>query len=419
MKLDDTDKLLLKCIQSGSRSNIADRFQGMDAEQWSILLARSGVLGIEPLFTACLYKMNDISMPDEIRSQVRKNYMSNVARNMRITQTLKEISSLFAEHQIETILLKGSHLSYFIYENIGQRTMSDIDLMVREKDLAKAERKLVEIGFETQRKFGIETESAIHHHLPPLLKESGNVLIELHWTIVYPNAPFTIDLKSIWEQSEENSIEGSSVHVLSASDLLLMFAIHCAYHDRFVYGLRTLFDIDAIIKFYGTGLIWEDLIARAKSWKADRCLFMVLSLAKKHLGVKVPEAVLEQLEPENISPEFYTTAEERIFAKEPDYSYLPPQLARLWSGDSYNKRVVSFWHQAFPSPGSSEPFYRRLFVYYPHRTRDLISRYGDSAWKLIKGDSEKRKQAEWENRGNILVDWLGNSDGSTSKGFEN
>jgi hypothetical protein len=415
MLLDDTDRLLLKCIQRDPGLNLINSFHGMNVEQWGILLARSRVLGVEPIFTASLYKMNDISMPDEIKSQVRKDHMSNVARNMRITQTLKEITSLFAEHRIETILLKGAHLSYFIYENIGQRTMSDIDLMVKESDLAKAERKLVEIGFETQRKFGIETESAIHHHLPPLMKEGGNVPVELHWTLVYPNAPFTIDLKSIWEQSEEHSIGGSIVRVLSAPDLVLMLAIHCAYHDRFDYGLKTLCDVDAIIKFCGTKLIWEDLIARARSWKADRCLFIVLSLAKKHLDVIVPEAVLDKLEPENISVEYYNTAEERIFAKEPNYLYLPPQLARLWSGDSYNKRAKLFWRQAFPSPGSSEPFYRRLFVYYPHRTRDLISRYGDTAWKLIKGDREKHKLVEWENRGNLLVDWLGKSDGSRRK----
>ena len=419
MILDDTGILLLKCIHSGPRSDLADCFRGMDAEQWNRLFARSRALGVEPIFTANLYKLADIPLTEEIRHEIRKNYMSHVARNMRIYSIIKEISSLFAEKHIETILLKGAHLSYFIYEDIAQRMMSDLDLMVRENDLAKAENKLLEVGFKTQRKFGIETESAIHHHLPPLLKEDGNVPIELHWTIVYPNVPFIVDINSIWGQSEEISFEGSRVRVLSAPDLMLMLSIHCAYHDRFIHGLKTLCDIDAIINFYGPNLLWEDLVARANSWKADRCLFMVLSLAKKHVGVEVPEEALKQLEPENLSQEFYNTAEERLFAEEPNYSYLPPQLARLWSSDSYNRRVSSFWRQAFPSPGSSEPFYRRLFVYYPHRTRDLILRYGDTAWKLIKGDKQKRRQAEWENKGNLLVDWLGNYDGSSSKKVEN
>jgi len=415
MKLDDTDRLLLKGVQLGSRPHLAMCFHGMDTEQWERLLARSRVLGVEPVFTANLYKMTNIPLTGEIRSKIRKNYMSHVARNMRIIQTLKEISTLFSEHRIETILLKGSHLCNFIYADIGERTMSDIDLMVKESDLGIAEQKLLENGFQTQRKFDIETESVLHHHLPPLLKEDGNVPIELHWTIVYPNAPFTIDINSIWKQSEEISFEGSKVRVLSAPDLVLMLSIHCAYHDRFIHGLKTLCDINAIIKFHGPNLLWEDLVARANSWKADRCLFMVLYLVKKYLGVELPKAVLEQLEPENLSQEFYNTAEERLFAEEPNYSYLPPQLARLWSSDPLDRRVSSFWRQAFPSPGSSEPFYRRLFVYYPHRTRDLISRYGDTAWKLIKGDRDKHKQAEWENKGNLLVDWLGNYEGSSIK----
>ena len=55
-----------------------------------------------------------------------------------VSNTYK-ISEVFNKNKIEFVLLKGSYLTNFIYENRSLRPINDIDILVSSKDFNKAE----------------------------------------------------------------------------------------------------------------------------------------------------------------------------------------------------------------------------------------------------------------------------------------
>lgn len=85
---------------------------------------------------------NDKGVPSETIKVLEKIYYSNLARNMLLYDELSKVLSAFKTAEIDVIVLKGVFLAEQIYKNIGLRPMSDIDLLVKEKDLQKAKVEL-------------------------------------------------------------------------------------------------------------------------------------------------------------------------------------------------------------------------------------------------------------------------------------
>src|SRR5207245_2523956 len=99
-------------------------------------------------------------------------------------------------------VLKGPYLAEHLYADPAARPMSDLDLLVSRKNLALAERILLDRGYGPGAPWrpSPEWSCTTSHALPPLWKE-GATLISMHWTLEDPRSRFTIDVDQIWRRT--------------------------------------------------------------------------------------------------------------------------------------------------------------------------------------------------------------------------
>ena len=188
---------------------------------------------------------------------LRQAHLHATARNLGLFHSLSHTLRALDDRQIPVIVLKGAHLAALEYEDIGPRSMGDVNLLVRRHDLGKALEVLEYLGYRQPHDLALEPEQVGTHHLPPLVR-SGAPMLELHWALLAPVGPmarlvepFAIDQDAVWRRSEQATIAGAPARVFSSVDLLLHLSVHLVYQHALQFGVRTASDIDALVRRSG------------------------------------------------------------------------------------------------------------------------------------------------------------------------
>jgi hypothetical protein len=299
--------------------------------------------------------------------------------------------SAFRKHSIEVIVLKGAYLREAVYQGLTMRSIGDLDLMVHKPDLSPAMSLLREIGYSTRTTPFAELVAS-NNELQPFYK-SGASAVDVHWTLELPGSPFAIDPEGLWQRACEAVVSGVSIKALAPEDLLLHLCLHSSYRHNLIMGLRNLCDIREVLLRFNDTLDWPITLERARQWKAERCLFLGLYLMHKLLGAAVPEGILDQLRPQDFSPEIEASILQRLFVEKKDGAgeSVPPDLARTWGRRGPRNILAVLVKAAFPPPAEMARFYAielsrpQIYLYYPRRLVHLLRRWSPFIGRLAMG----------------------------------
>ena len=81
-----------------------------------------------------------------------------------------------------------------------------------------------------------------------------------------------------------------------------------AYSHRLDSGLLPLCDIAETARHYQGIIDWKTAERRAVQWRAKKCAYLSLRLAKDLLAAELPDEVLGALEPDDLEPRFLAWA---------------------------------------------------------------------------------------------------------------
>ncbi len=183
-----------------------------------------------------------------LKSHLQVDTFSSVAENSLHWQNLEQISTQFSGANIPFVLLKGAALAETVYGSRERRTMSDIDLWLRKRDIELSYSLMSDLGFQSQEK---ETRP---HELQILSdgemrfyhQDRPRSLVELHlspfsgWWLKRTAA---IDNNAIWSRIEPLNGWDFGFH-LSAEDTVIHVAVHLAVNHQFgLAAVRSLMDI--------------------------------------------------------------------------------------------------------------------------------------------------------------------------------
>jgi hypothetical protein len=251
-------------------------------------------------------------MPDETRERLRSIYVHNAFRNAILLRETAHAVAALAGAGVPTMLLKGVHLAGFVYDEPALRSMADIDLMVPRAKLATAERVFLEQGYGPLPRPDLEEHCAWSNHLPKLEKPDAEVL-EVHYAIERPTAPFAIDSDALWARARAVRVGGLQAWALCDEDLLLHLCLHASYHHRFDrYALKGLLDVSTLVDRCADTLDWNDVAATANTWRAGGFVYCTLRLVREILGAQVPPSVLSALTHDAADDEVMAVAERYI-----------------------------------------------------------------------------------------------------------
>ena len=171
------------------------------------------------------------------------------ARQNAISDILARANQL----QLAVCLLKGSQLAYYIYNDIAERPMADIDLLVERGEVARMRQLLFDLGYIQQGRYPL-TYYQHHHHDVPFYHPQRDVWIELHWQLL-PNEGILegsgllgSDLTS--QMQAEKYDHGTTVQVLQAEFNLIYLVAHWAHEIKAARGIVLMFDWVALLKAY-------------------------------------------------------------------------------------------------------------------------------------------------------------------------
>jgi len=269
---------------------------------WSYLLEKSMKEGV-----ACLAYHNLLQhkqkIPDNIWENFKGIYYRNMTRNYEIYREMNVILSCFQKESLNVIPLKGIFLAEKVYENIALRAMTDIDLLVKKKDLSRIDNILENMGYgspihkELRR---LAVKKSYMNSLDYFKKNEKFPTLHIHWHIVNVTLPTYIYSKNIktdkfFECATRVTIAKAQTLQLAPHHLLLYLAEHALKHS--FERLILLSDIDAVIKKYKGQINWPGLMDEAREFGLDRQLYYSLYFTGYFFETDIPDAILSGLRP--------------------------------------------------------------------------------------------------------------------------
>src|SRR5262249_41958243 len=143
------------------------------------------------------------------------------------------------------------------------RRVADLDVLVAESGLARAEGVLRDHGWDFPQldPYDERFYREWMHELPPMVHRERRSIVDLHHAILPRTSRLHADSSRILERSIEAS---PGVRVLCPPHMILHAAVHL-FHDGEIAGaIRDLVDLDSLLRYFGEDSnFWTDLMTEA------------------------------------------------------------------------------------------------------------------------------------------------------------
>ncbi len=214
---------------------------------------------------------------------LKESFWLTTGYNLVICQQAGGILLALNRDGIPVIVLKGLSLAESIYPHIGMRPMADIDLLVRERDLALASRRLAESGYKLKP----ANSGRLY------VKDGGiPICVDLHIEIPY------LKEEEIWATARPIKINGGKAATLSIEQNIIYLCYHLVGRHGYPYK-RWLEDIHLFITYYKKEIIWQELIKKIKAYQLDMPCYWCFLKAKEVFQTPIPDNVFSYLKPAN------------------------------------------------------------------------------------------------------------------------
>ena len=194
---------------------------------------------------------------------------------------------------ITWVLLKGAGYLAAGLPNGHGRRVADLDVLVPERELSRAEAQLRQHGWDFPEldPYDERFYRTWMHELPPLIHRDRGAVVDLHHAVL----PRTSRLHPSSVRLFERSVGvGGCIRVLCPSHMVLHAAAHL-FHDGEIAGaIRDLVDLDILLRcFGGDPAFWTDLMQEATTLQLTRPAYYALRYTKRLLNTPIPGDVLE------------------------------------------------------------------------------------------------------------------------------
>lgn len=213
---------------------------------------------LQPLLIRGLRGMDTAHYP--VLEKYRGMQNKYATESLHRLQALAEANGTLAEAGIRMIAMKGPLLAMELYGDPSLRTSRDLDVMVAQKDLDRAEEILLRLGYVPEenpfhktplrRKYYSRIEPEKHR-----VYNLGDICLELHWRGSFQKED---SFDALWERREEQPIFGRKIAIMGTADRYPALIIHAAEHG--FHRLRWLLDLYELQK--KPSFSWETVYAQ-------------------------------------------------------------------------------------------------------------------------------------------------------------
>ncbi len=204
---------------------------------------------------------------------------------------LDRLLTQLGKRELLPVVLKGAALRFMVYTDPVQRQLGDLDLLLPRDRIDDAVETLQACGYASPYSEAADKDYFRHHFHIRLAHRLGFV-VEVHWGLIRPDAPFALDAGSFLRRSRIfQRPSGPEIHVPSLEDMVL----HAASQNlEDTFRLRRLVDIDRLIAS-SHEFDWDYLEKSAKLGELQVVLALCLEFCEQLLGTPIPAGFTRML----------------------------------------------------------------------------------------------------------------------------
>jgi len=213
-----------------------------------------------------------------LRARVRRDNLLLIARAEQALGALTRAG-------VMPVALKGLDLLHRVYGSFDERTLDDVDLLIRPEQLATALDTLEALGWNPPPEPARTHYLRSSHHLP--LKSPGPVTVdfEIHWSLAQ-EMRYSIDEAGLHRRAVPLVIGGHRILRLHDHDIVAHLLLH---HFTHYFDRRLKWAVDLGIVAGTPGFDWSAVVERVRGWRA----VAACGVSVEHLYKLVPEWIPE------------------------------------------------------------------------------------------------------------------------------
>ena len=291
-------RLLLACCSTPGPSSESIALLSAAGIDWNKFVQLAARQQVALLAHAALHQRARDFIPQKAREKLKDQAVRARGRALHHVAESVRLNRAFLQEGIGAIPMKGTTLSQQLFNDPAMRQVQDIDFMVRQEDLDRADHLLTTHGY---RRIFPAAE------LTPKMRQR-TLLQDHHWTYTHSGLPLALELHwrldlwtredvlELWNHSQKMECMGTTFRVLDQDATLLLLCSHGAGHRW--SRLKWLNDVALLLARERTAAS-DSLFAMAARLGLERALAQAALLAHWLLGTDLAEPLrqLVQREP--------------------------------------------------------------------------------------------------------------------------
>jgi hypothetical protein len=294
--LEREKRLLVCCAQTKVPAAIAEEIRCFVRPplDWVFLFREAAKHSVTPLLCRQL-SLVAADLLDRARLQHLKDITRSFGiRNLSLTAELFRITQQLASAGVDVISYKGPVLAAQAYGDLALREFEDLDIILRERDIAKANDVLIGLGYRP--KFPCVLPATASASFAPAEygyhNDGQGTLVELHTERTLRHFPLRADIDDLATRLASVSVGGQDLQTLSPEDTLLLLCIHGSKH--FWERLSWIADISEFVRAHPR-LDWDRTFRVARAMRANRILAIGMALALRLFDPPLAPDVLRRV----------------------------------------------------------------------------------------------------------------------------
>lgn len=211
-------------------------------------------------------------VPVVIQKKLKKNYTPVFLFNMFLKSQTELLLAQFEDMCVEVMPIKGVYFAEKYFGHLGARGTTDIDILIRKKDIDKAIAVVRSMGFEIE-----EEEVPGHFHISYSKTAPGTsikVKVEIHWDILKESTS-NFKVAEFWDGALRVE-KYQYVKMLSDYHTFYLMCLHGWRHN--LDSPKHYLDIIQMIYVVGHHFNYEDLLRDAKAHQTFKRMLRTLSI---------------------------------------------------------------------------------------------------------------------------------------------
>jgi Glycosyltransferase (GlcNAc)/Uncharacterised nucleotidyltransferase len=286
--------LLLYCIRTHIDPAAVEQIRTLLQQKidWEYLYEIASQYQVLPLLYWTIDRNFQEIVPTEITERLQKDFEMFSRYNIFLSQELIDILCLFESHEICAIPLRGPLLAAIAYCNLSLRQFHELDILVHQKDIQKAQQLIVSYGYNLCAELVGECE---------FLHPQRQIRLYLQQSIRPNYTPLSLKFEDLWLCKRSISVAGARIFGLQPEDILLILVAQSArsFLEEKPLLIR-LCDVSELISNHQE-MNWVYILTQSRNMGNQTILFFSLLLTTDVFGTILPEEIQDKMRTDSVA----------------------------------------------------------------------------------------------------------------------